>query len=117
MTRPYWGHRGKAREEALLLCLPVELICLGREGRWQPRAVCAGGAASIEARALLGVSLSPLKNPCCSANLSPQCRALHKATICPNVMWVLNSTSIHSEFIAIFHLIPLAWLARCFAFK
>lgn len=54
----------------------------------------------------------------CSVNLSLQRRALHKATICPSAMCVFPSISIHSEFAVIFHLIPLAWLARrCFAFK
>lgn len=43
-------------------------------------------------------------------NHSPQCGALHKATICPNAVCAFSSIRMQDESVVIFHLIPLAQL-------
>lgn len=113
------GHRDKVKNNACLLCPPVELMWL--QARGEVAATCCQWWWSSfywNQSSAGAVSLSQLKNPCSTVNLSPRCRAPHKATICPNAMCVFNSISIHSEFVVIFHLIPLACLASCcFAFR
>lgn len=119
LPSPNGDRRDKVKNKVCLLCLPVELMWFGGErGGGSHMLSMTVEQLSLKRELCWGwVSLSPLKNPCCTMNLSPQHRALHKATICPNAMCVFNSSRIHSEFV-IFHLIPLAWLASCcFAFR
>lgn len=89
------------KSQAGLLCLLVEPVShhLGREGSRQSHAVNDGETDCLETKGLLGLS-QPTEEPLLHVSLSPQCRTLHKPTICPAVMCVFNSIRFQCEFVA-----------------
>lgn len=92
------------KNKACLPCLLVEPISSRVKGEVKPHVVNDGETDFLETSSAEAKSSC---SPCCTVNLSPQCRTLHKPTICPAAMCVFNSIQFHWEFVA------LAYLASC----